>query len=272
MNSLAILNFGEIRVTEDEQFSVFDTIRVIGGKKNPRDAWKALCEQYSEVVGKTDSYKFPGKGQQETPVANLENIFYIIGLLPGAVGHSYRETAAKEMCRKYGKAYEEVVTTIQQPLSTPSPKDIADAIAAVFSVVDDMDNKLVAGLIANEIGKAHPQLKPYMESAKSLLPSESEDEAMSVTVLARMYVKQTGLALSKNNTDHGNAVEMNKLLIEKGLQLKNPNLKSKKDGQPQYLPTESGKPYSKMVFQQGQDSNKTVQQLRWYPTVLKVLV
>ncbi len=271
MNSLTILEYGEIRVTEDERFSIYDIIRVIGGKKNPHETWKRFCVEYPEVLTFCEDFKFPGAGQRPTPVTNLEKIFYIIGLLPGAVGHSYRETAAKEMCRKYGKTYEEVVTQDLKPQAIPSPKDIADALAAVFSVTD-IDNRLVAGLIANEIGKAHPQLKPHLEAAKSLLPSQTSDEAVSVTVLARMYVESTGLPLSKNNTDHGNAMEMNKLLIQFGLQVKNPNPKAKKDGQPQYLSTEAGKPHSKIIFQQGEDSNKTIQQLRWLPSVLKLLV
>ncbi|MBR8833394.1 MAG: hypothetical protein DSM106950_04955 [Stigonema ocellatum SAG 48.90 = DSM 106950] len=36
---------------------VYDTIAVLAGKKNPRDAWKALCEQYSEVVVKADNFQ-----------------------------------------------------------------------------------------------------------------------------------------------------------------------------------------------------------------------
>jgi hypothetical protein len=272
MDSLTILEYGEIRVTDDGRSSVYDIIQVIGGKKNPRETWKRLCDDYPEVVTFCDNFQFPGVGQRPTPVADIEGMFYIIGLLPGSVGHTYREAAAKEMCRKYGKSYEDIVIAVEEPLQTPSPKDIAEAIAAVFSVIDDMDKKLVAGVIANEIGKAHPQLKSQMESVKSLLPAKAEDEAVKVSVLARMYVETTGTKLSKNDTDQGNAIEMNKLLIEKGLQVKNPNLNAKKDGQPQYLPTEAGKPHSKMVFQQGHGSNKTIQQLRWYPSVLKLFV
>lgn len=87
-------NDTEIRTTEDGRFSVYDVIRFCG-KKNPRDAWKSLVEQFSEVVAKTDNFKFPGKGQKDTPVATRENTLYIIGLLPGAFGRSYRESAAK---------------------------------------------------------------------------------------------------------------------------------------------------------------------------------
>ena len=84
----------EIRVNENGYYSVFDVIKFCG-KKNPHDAWKSLTDQHPEVIGKTENFKFAGKGQRETPVANRENILYLIGLLPGAVGRSYRESAAK---------------------------------------------------------------------------------------------------------------------------------------------------------------------------------
>ena len=87
-------NDAEIRVNEDGYYSVFDVIKFCG-KKNPHDAWKSLSEHHPEVIGKTENFKFTGKGQRETPVANRENILYLIGLLPGAVGRSYRESAAK---------------------------------------------------------------------------------------------------------------------------------------------------------------------------------
>lgn len=109
-----ILEFGNIRVNELEKFSVYDIIRVIGGKKNPWETWKRLCEEYSELLAICEEYKFPGRGgaARPTPVTDSEGAFYIIGLLPGAVGHAYRERAAKEMCRLYGKKYKDVVEEI----------------------------------------------------------------------------------------------------------------------------------------------------------------
>lgn len=87
---------GTIRVTPEGQPSVFDMIKVLGGQKNPRDVWMRLAEGHPEVVGKTDNLKFPGPGQRETPVAkDKESAYYILGLLPGAVGRKYREKAAK---------------------------------------------------------------------------------------------------------------------------------------------------------------------------------
>jgi len=84
----------EIRTTEDGRFSVFDVIKFCG-QKNPWEVWKRLCNEHSEVLTKCDNFKFPGKGQRQTPVADRAGILQIIGLLPGAVGRSYREAAAK---------------------------------------------------------------------------------------------------------------------------------------------------------------------------------
>lgn len=135
MTSLSLLQYGEIRVTSDSRFSVFDTIEVVGGKKNPRDAWDDLQLIHPEVVGKTDNFQFPGRGQRNTPVANTENIFYIIGLLPGAVGRAYREDAAREMCRKYGISYESLVET--ESSITEVVEDVSIATLEVASRIAD---------------------------------------------------------------------------------------------------------------------------------------
>lgn len=104
-----------------------------------------------------------------------------------------------------------------------------------------------------------------MEAAKKLLPLPVEQELLTVTDLARKFVQQTGAILSEKNTDRGNAMVLNKLLIELGLQVKNTQ------GNPDYLPTEFGEPFSKVVLQEGNGSNKTCQQLRWYPKVIERL-
>ncbi len=84
----------EIRVTPDGRFSVYDVIKFCGCSSE-REVWKRLQERYPEVVTLCDNFKFPGKGQRNTPVADRPGILQIIGLLPGSVGRSYRESAAK---------------------------------------------------------------------------------------------------------------------------------------------------------------------------------
>jgi hypothetical protein len=87
---------GQIRVTDQGQPSVFDMIRVLGGQKAPHKAWERLTESHPEVLTKCQHLLFPGPGQRQTPVARTkEDAYYILGLLPGAVGRRYREQAAK---------------------------------------------------------------------------------------------------------------------------------------------------------------------------------
>lgn len=100
MSNLSVLGYGEIRKTEDELFSVYDVIQVVGGQKDPYNTWKRLSIEYPEVLTKCQDFQFPGKGQRKTPISTKENVLYIIGLLPGTVGRSYREDAAKLVMSK----------------------------------------------------------------------------------------------------------------------------------------------------------------------------
>lgn len=262
--NLDLERYGEIRVTVDERYSVFDVIETIGGKKNPYETWKRFAADYPEVLTKCEDFKFPGKGQRLTPVTDKEGLLYFIGLLPGAVGHSYREGAAKLMLAKIEKRSDEVVTTRHNLALPHSPKEISEAIASVLMIAG-IDPTLIAGVAANEIGKAYPALKSHMEAAKKFLPLPVEQELLTVTDLAKKYIERTGKPLSKNNTERGNAMALNKLLVELGLQVKNTQ------GNPDYLPTDAGQDYSKVVLQEGRDTNKTCQQLRWYPLVIERL-
>ena len=162
--------------------------------------------------------------------------------------------------------------TLKQEVSDcqPTVKDISEAISSVFCL-GTIDPNLVQGLIANEIGKAYPQLKTQMEAVKQLLPAPVKDELLTVTNLAKIYAEHGGKRLSQNNSPQSNAKIMNKILINKGMQFKNLNPDAKKNGQPLYLPTELGKQYSKVILQETNRSNKTIQQLRWFPAVLNLI-
>ena len=91
---------GLIRINNAGQASVFDMIKTLGGKKNPRQVYSDLVARHPEVVQKTDSFRFRGRGQQNTPVTkDKESALYILGLLPGEVGRRYREQSAKLFVR-----------------------------------------------------------------------------------------------------------------------------------------------------------------------------
>lgn len=87
---------GAIRITTEGQPSVFDMIEVLGGQKDPHKAWARIAKTHPEVPLKCRNLIFPGRGQRLTPVAKTKkDAYYILGLLPGAVGRKYREQAAK---------------------------------------------------------------------------------------------------------------------------------------------------------------------------------
>ncbi|MBL1178653.1 hypothetical protein [Pantanalinema sp. GBBB05] len=93
------LNNASIRRTPDGRSSVYDLIAVIGEQKNPYQAWDRIVERFPEVLTKCEDFKFPGKRQRKTPVTDRAGWAYIIGLLPGVMGHKYREASANLVLR-----------------------------------------------------------------------------------------------------------------------------------------------------------------------------
>lgn len=93
------LDNAKIRRTPDGCCSVYDLIAVVSGQKDPFNVWKRLGKRYPEVLTFCQNFKFPGRGQRETPVADLNGWAYILGLLPGVMGHRYRESAASLVTR-----------------------------------------------------------------------------------------------------------------------------------------------------------------------------
>lgn len=93
-----------IRVTEDGLFSVFDVLVAFippserKGKQaegiNPRQVLKSITARNPEVVQVLDNFKFPGRGQKNTPVASEEGIYEILMLCPGDRGTEFRRFAA----------------------------------------------------------------------------------------------------------------------------------------------------------------------------------
>lgn len=129
---------GNIRITSDGKLSVYDLIKAVGGRKNPYQALKRIEKEHPEVLPKWEIFKFPGRRQQNTPVAGKEDSLYLLGLLPGAVGKSYREAAAKLVL-----AYLE------------SPAELASA--AIKRIEDPQQLKEAASeAYAKYINKYHP--------------------------------------------------------------------------------------------------------------------
>lgn len=117
----------KVRCTNDGHSSVFDLIAVTGRQKDPHKVWKRLLESHPELPTKCRKFKFPGRGQRETPITDLQGWLYILALLPGTMGKKYREDAA-QLVTRYLKGDQTLVDEIKdrQPV-TPSPAtDISD--------------------------------------------------------------------------------------------------------------------------------------------------
>lgn len=140
----------------------------------------------------------------------------------------------------------------------PNIHQLSEAIDLVFGSID-IDKRLVAGLKANAIASQYPQLRSAMEESKKLLAIPIEDKFVYPTELTEIYAKQTGAAKIS-------AQAMNKLLAQRGLQIKNESGKN-----PSWLLTDEGKQYGQLVFETARGRDKTIQAIKWNPSVLEII-
>ena len=64
--------------------------------------FKTLCEQFPEVRPVTSNFKFGGRGQRDTPVADAPGIAQIVMVLPGRAAANVRKQAASVLVRYLG--------------------------------------------------------------------------------------------------------------------------------------------------------------------------
>ena len=119
---------GHIRRTENGELSVIDVTMAVTGK-NAQAAAKdvsSLHEKYPEVCQKLTHFKFHGRGQRETPIANLATMVEVLMLLPGSTAAAVRVEASKLLVRYLGgdlKLVDEVraLRHVQEELADLAP-------------------------------------------------------------------------------------------------------------------------------------------------------
>ena len=145
--------------------------------------------------------------------------------------------------------------------NTADEQLLSDAILmidAAFSGLD-INPALVAGVKINALAKLKPSLEPAAEESRKLLASTTTipDRLLTATELGQQL---GGISARK----------VNKMLIEKGLQVKNPDKKSK--GSATYIPTERGHEFCDLTIATGKGKDNTsFQSLKWYPSVARVI-
>jgi hypothetical protein len=149
---------GEVRFTPDGRVSVYDAIAFVTGISNPRDTWDDLKKRVPEVVGKTDNFQFPGKGQRPTPVTDLQGFGEIVVLLPGKVAAAVREKAVRTLIRAMKgdpTLIEEILDRIQNPEDL---WNIEENIRARRTQAYDSDIPM-AGTIDNPLTEVTSEIK-----------------------------------------------------------------------------------------------------------------
>eukprot|EP00960_Hanusia_phi_P002344 67399-Hanusia_phi.AAC.1 len=68
---------------------------------NNNHAWVAFKRLSSEVTTLCSDFKFPGRGQKNTPVCTLDTIITIMQHLPGPIAAKNREKTAETMRRYF---------------------------------------------------------------------------------------------------------------------------------------------------------------------------
>ena len=83
---------------------VIDVISTITGKDARHSAQEArsLCSQYPEVDQMLVHFRFPGRGQRETPVVDVRGIVEVTMLLPGKHAAQVRRQTAELLGRYLG--------------------------------------------------------------------------------------------------------------------------------------------------------------------------
>ncbi|MFN6472580.1 MAG: Bro-N domain-containing protein [Nostoc sp. SerVER01] len=140
---------------------------------------------------------------------------------------------------------------------TPTPQEISDLFDLTLGGAG-LDLKLIAGVKLNAIASYNPALLEAAEIAKSALAIPVDEGLVRPTVLGEKLAQMTG--------EKWSGIRVNKLLVEQGFQVANPDGKN-----PAYLSTEKGSSYSQLVLDTAKGRDKTIQSLQWHLSVLEVL-
>ena len=95
-----------IRKTAEDppRVAVYDVLQVVTGcsAHNCSNVFSRVSEAFPEVLTGCSNFKFSGRGQRETPVAEVRTIVEIIMVLPGRAASQVRKAAADVMVRYLG--------------------------------------------------------------------------------------------------------------------------------------------------------------------------
>lgn len=167
-----------IRVTEDGLFSVVDVLRRVFWRKersvNAHQMLKSISVKYPDVARECVKFKFPGRGQRETPVATQETCETILRLLG-----VHTEQVAVTSDKFYPRTESQIVSVLAQGFSDlqPIPQfvvhgyriDLYLALANIAVEVDEYGHKAYSSkneqerhrVIKSALGCSFVRFDPY---------------------------------------------------------------------------------------------------------------
>jgi hypothetical protein len=171
-------DFGEdIRFTPDGWISVYDGISAVLRMSEGLDSgiewrslekkrfddlarkqWERIQDKYSEVVTRCHNFRFSGKGQRDTPVADLQTFGEILVVLPGQMAARIRSEAVRTLIRAMKgdpTLIEEILDRIQNPEDL---LNIEESIRARRIQAYGSDTP-IAGTIDNPLTEVTPEIK-----------------------------------------------------------------------------------------------------------------
>ena len=106
LSALTSESVRQIRKTAEDppRVSVLDVISAVTGldSSNASTVYTRLREQFPEVGTTSSNFKFPGRGQRDTPITCVKGAVLIVMLLPGRTAGNVRKQAAGVLCRYLG--------------------------------------------------------------------------------------------------------------------------------------------------------------------------
>ena len=149
------------------QASIYDVISAVTGLNGNHagKAYRDLTARYPEVHSVGVNFRFPGRGQRDTPVASVRGIVEIIMLLPGQQAARVRRQAAELLCRWLGgdlSLVDEVcaIRGFQEVLAASRPEDprrvFGEAVEATGGTVGSATTTQLARACTEAITSAVP--------------------------------------------------------------------------------------------------------------------
>ena len=100
-----------IRTTSDGYASIYDVMRVAGVGRTSTLAWDELKSRFFQFENTSDTsnsrplvkaFKFPGRGQRDTPVVSGQGLVRLLFLLPGKRARQFVAESAEVLVRHIG--------------------------------------------------------------------------------------------------------------------------------------------------------------------------